>query len=120
MVGRTGAERARTIERTGGRGPRGADRQMGGRGADGAHEAQTGGQAVRRTGRLGGQGRKSRDRADWTDRRTCSRVVGRTGGRAEEGVGLGLKGHIPQGPFHSWAPSLLASSERECIGCLGM
>ena len=35
-VGRTGAERAQTVERIGGRGPRGADRRTGGRGTDGA------------------------------------------------------------------------------------
>ena len=41
-------------------------------------------------------------------------------GRADEQVGLGLKGHIPRGPLHSWVPSLLALSERKCAGCLGV
>ena len=43
-----------------------------------------------------------------------------TSRRADERVGLGLKGHIPRGPLHSWAPSPLASSERERAGCLGV
>ena len=93
-------------ERTSGRGPRGADRRMGGRGTDGAQQVRT-----------GGRGRKSRGRADWADRQTSSLVDGRTGGR---GGGLGFKIHIPRGPFHSWAPSPLASSERKCTGCLGV
>ena len=70
------------------------------------------GQAVGQTGGLGGRGRKSRGRADSAD--------GRTGGWVDEWVGLGLKGHIPRGWVHSWAPSLLASLERKCAGCLGV
>ena len=41
-------------------------------------------------------------------------------GQADERVGLGLKGHIPRGPLHFWAPSPLALSERERTGCLGV
>ena len=99
-VGWTGAEKARTVERTGRRGPRGAD---------GAEEVRTGGRADWAVG-----GRRA------PIGRTSSPVVGQTGGRANERVGVGLKGHIPRGPFHSWAPSPLASSERECVGCLGV
>ena len=91
-VERTGAERVWTVERTGGRGPAHAD-------------GRTGGQADKRSGGWA-------DWADWAD--------GRTGGRANERVGLGLKGHIPRGPLHSWAPSSLASSERERAWCLGV
>ena len=87
-----------------GRGPRGAD-------------GRTGGLVDGRMGGLGGRGRKSRGRADGE---SGGRADGRTGGRADERVGLGLKGHIPRSPLHSWAPSPLASSERECAGCLGM
>ena len=99
-------------------------------------DERTGGQAVGRTGGLGGRGLHCVDgewggRADWVvgggraaigqTRQTGilesgSPLVGRTGGQADERVGLGLKGHIPRGPFHSWAPSPLASSERECAG----
>ena len=46
--------------------------------------------------------------------------TGRTDGWADKGMGLGLKGAIPLTPFHSWAPSPLALSERECVGCLGV
>ena len=96
---------------SGERGPRGADRQ-------------TGEQAVGRTGGLGGRGLHCADdesgrRVDWAVGGGRA-AVGRTGRRVDEGVGLGLKGHIPRGPFHSWAPSPLASSERECAGCLGV
>ena len=82
----------------------------------------------RRVERTGGRA----DWADWADGRTGSPVVGQMSGlgctgvlavrrsdeRADERVGLGLKGHIPRGWVHSWAPSPLASSERECVGCL--
>ena len=106
-------------------------RGQGPRGADKAQHARTGGQAVGRMGGLSGQGWKSHDRADeesagradgrtGTDGHTGSLPVGQTGGRADERVGLGLKGHIPRGWIHSWAPSPLASSERECAGCLGV
>ena len=104
-VGRTGADRARTVEWTGGRGPQGADRAdrrkrrgWGRGGADMAQQAQMGpsrrgwaewtvcasiartaGRAYERTGGLGGRGRKSRGQADWTDRRTGIPAVGRTG-----------------------------------------
>ena len=136
-VGRTRAERVRTVEWTGGRGPARADGWMyeqavgrmgglggrGGRGTDGGLE----GQADGRTGRSGGlRGRGGEESAGWADgrteadRRTSSLPVGRTSGRADERVGLGLKGHIPRGPLHSWAPSPLASSEREHAGCLGV
>ena len=54
------------------------------------------------------------------DEHTGRAPDGRTGGRVDERVGLGLKGHIPRGWVHSWAPSSLASSERECVGCLGV
>ena len=71
---------------------------------------QLGGQADRRTGwkgcrQSGGRGRKGR---------------GQSGGRVDEGVDLGLKGHIPPTPFHSLAPSPLALSEHGCVGCLGV
>ena len=117
MVRRTGAERVRTVEQRGRRGPRGADTRTSGRGADG----RTGGRADKRSG----------GRVDWAveasiartaggaDGRTGSPPVGRMGERADERVGLGLKSHIPRGPLHSWAPSPLASSERERAGCLG-
>ena len=72
--------------------------------ADDACMEWTGGRADGRTGWLGAEEARS----------------GGLGRRADEGVGLGLKGHIPRGPFHSWAPSPLASSERECTGCLGV
>ena len=68
-----------------------------------------GGRAVGRTGGLGGQGLQSADGGS-----------GGLGGWAVEGVGLGLKGHIPPIPFHSWAPSPFALGERECAGCLGV
>ena len=118
--GRSGgrrAERVRTVERTGGRGPRGADTRTGGRGADGAQEARTGDSRRRRAdeadGSVGG------GRADGV-RRSGGLAAVRAGGLADERVGLGLKGHIPRGPLHSWAPSPLASSERERAGCLGV
>ena len=117
MIGRTGAARVRTMEGTGERGPRGVDTRTDGRGADGAQEARTGrsrrGRADGQIGRSGGLGGRA-------DGRTGSPPVGRTGGRMDERVGLGLKGHIPRGPLHSWAPSPLASSEREHAGCLGV
>ena len=103
-----------------------ADRRMGrkGRGqlsgrTDRAHEARTGGRAEEaRTGP------SRRGRADERTGRSGpplhGRRVGRTNGRADERVGLGLKGHIPRGSFHSWAPSPLASLERKCAGCLGV
>ena len=94
-VERTGAERMRTVERTGGQGPRGADTRTGERGADRAQEARTDGQAVGQTSGLGGRGRKSCGRADWADGRTGADR--QTSGRADERVGLGLKGHIPRG-----------------------
>ena len=52
---RTGAERVRIVERTGGRGPQSADTRTGGRGADGAQEARTGRSLG---GRAGGPGFK--------------------------------------------------------------
>ena len=121
----TGANNA--VGRTSGRGRWGgkaADGRAdeGGKGADSGEEGRTGptrrgqgparadgrtgGQAVGWTGGLGGQGLH------------CAN--GGSGRRADERVGLGLKGHIPQGPLHSWAPSPLASSERERAGCLGV
>ena len=129
---RTGEERVQKVEQTSGQGPQGAD---------GAQHVRTGRQAVGQTGglggrglhcadgglgRLGGWGRMSHGRADWADGRTSSLVVGWTGrlgrsdGRVDKQVGLGLKGHIPRGWVHSWAPSPLALSERECAGCLGV
>ena len=139
-LGRTGAERVRTVEQTGGRGPQGADTRTGRRGTDGAQEALTGPNtrgwadgrmggradwaveggraAVGRTGQTGRRGvRWSGGRAYW---QSASRADGRTDGRADERVGLGLKGHIPRGWVHSWAPSPLASSECKCAGCLGV
>ena len=98
-------------------------------GVDGAQEAQTGpstrGRANERTsGRGNGRTGRSgpplrRRRVGWTNKRGV-RWSGGRGGRADERVGLGLKGHIPRGPLHSWAPSPLASLERERIGCLGV
>ena len=123
-VGRTGgrvdgAERARTSKRadarTRGRGLHCADGGSDGR-ADWAvkgRRATVGRTRSPLVGRTGG-------RVDSANGRTRSPPVGRTGGRANEWVGLGLKGHIPRGPFHSWAPSPLASLERECLGCLGV
>ena len=78
-VGRTGVERVQTVERTvewtGGRGPRGADTRTGERGADGAQHARTGGRVDRESGgqadgRMGGW-------ADWG-----GRADGRTSGWA--------------------------------------
>ena len=118
-----GAKRARIVGQIGGRGPRGADRRTGGRGADG----RTGRWAIGQTSRLGDRGLQNVDggsggQADWTvgGRRGAVRRTGWTGGQADEGVGLGLKGAIPPTPFHSWAPSPLASSKCECAGCLGL
>ena len=76
-------------------------------------------------GGLGGRGLHcaddgSSERADGRTGRTGVLAVGRMGGQANERVGLGLKGHIPRGPLHSWAPSPLASSEHERAGCLGV
>ena len=97
----------------------GADGWTGGRGGKGADSRTDGwtgptrlGQADRRKIRGWGLG--------GADGRIGGLAVWRTGGQADEGVGLGLKGHIPPIPFHSWAPSPLASSERECAGCLGV
>ena len=89
----------RADERTSGRGGKATDDRAdgGGKGADSGADGRTGGWADKRSSR----------RADW--------VVG-----ADERVGLGLKGHIPRGPLHSWAPNPLASSERERAGCLGV
>ena len=80
---------------------------MGGKGTDSRVDEQTG---PSRRGRTNGQ----------TGRLGLHCTDGGSGGRADEGVGLGLKGHILRGPFHSWAPSPLASSERGCAGCLGV
>ena len=96
-------------------------------GADGGHHARTSGRAdwavgasiVRTAGRADwavGAGRAAVGRTG----RTGVLAVRRSGGRADKRVGLGIKGHIPRGPLHSWAPSPLASSERECVGCLGV
>ena len=103
------AEEARTAPKRRGRSAVGADGRMGG-------------QAVGRTGGLGGRGGRGADGGlgGWADGRIGSPPVGQTGRRADERVGLGLKGHIPRGPLHSWAPSPLASSERERAGCLGV
>ena len=79
-VGRTGAERARTVERMSRRSPRGADRQISGRGADAAEEARTGGQAIGRTGGVGGRGLHCADGR--LDERADERT-GRLGGRAD-------------------------------------
>ena len=98
--------------------------------ADDACTERTGERALmRRTGEWGGKdvdswanwGRKGADkrsggRAHWAV--GASRA--RRGGRGDEGVGLGLKGAIPPTSFHSWASNPLASSERECAGCLGV
>ena len=143
-VGRTRAETMRTVERTGGQGPRGADMWTGGRGTDGAQEARTGPSMHRRTdGQTGQSGPPLRRRADGRTRRSgaeesrtggrgvrwsggraywqsAGRADGRIGERADERVGLGLKGYILRGWVHSWAPSPLASSKRECAGCLGV
>ena len=94
------------MERTGGRGPRNADTQTGGRGVDRAQEARTGGRVDKRSG----------GRADWV----VGACIARTAGWADGQTGLGLKGHIPQGPLHSWAPSPLALLERERARCLGV
>ena len=66
-VGRMGVERVRTVERTGGRGPRGADARTGGRGADGAQQARTGRRADKWSG----------GRADWAVRADKGRTAGR-------------------------------------------
>ena len=106
-------------------------------GQTGANEAvgRTGGRADARTRRKGaddrvdGGGKGADSRADrrtgptrrkQADGRTGVLVVRRSGGRGDERVGLGLKGHIPRGWVHSWTPSPLASSERKCAGYLGV
>ena len=99
----------RTVERAGGRGPRVTDMRTGprrrGRGPTREDKAQhvrkgptrhgqgppradgrTGGQAVGRTGGLGGRRQKSRGRVDWADGRTGSPMVGRTGGLGRTSV----------------------------------
>ena len=97
--GWTGADEV--VGRSGGRGPRGADRWTGGRGADGAQQARTGG--------LGGRGQKSHDRADWADwadGHTGSPAVGRTGGQAS---GPGFKRP------HSTRPISLLGAPSACL-----
>ena len=91
-----------------GRGPRGANGRTGGLGGRGRRGVDGGSGGM---GRLGGRGGLAR---------TGGRGVRWSGRRADERVSLGLKGHIPRGPLHSWAPSPLASSERERAGCLGV
>ena len=115
MLERTGGRALTT--RSSGRGRKGCGQWSGG--VDRAHEARTRERAEEvRTGP------RRRGRADGRTGRSGpalrGRRVGWTGGRADERVGLGLKGHIPRGPLHSWAPILLASSERERVGCLGV
>ena len=68
-----------------------ADRAVGGRGSTIGQTARTG------------------ELADGMDRQT--------GGRGGRPV---FKRCHSSTPFHSWAPSPLASSERECVGCLGV
>ena len=146
-MGRTGRTGGRALmtrlggradERTSGRGGKAADGRAdgGGKGADSGANGRTSGRADGWTGPSGqtGRGRRVRrmggrgggESAGWADGRTGaygrtgSPPVGRTGGRADERVGLNLKGHIPRGPLHSWAPSPLASSKRERAGCLGV
>ena len=96
--------------------------------ADGTHEARRGGRAEeartgprrRRRGPAGGRAdKRPGGRADWAVGAEEPRSGG-LDGQVDERVGLGLKGHIPRGPFHSWMPSPLALSERECVGCLGV
>ena len=140
--GRTGADD--TVGRMSGRGRRGrkaADGRAdgGGKDADSGAEGRTGptrrghvdGRKRRGQGLGGVDGRtsgrankRSGGRADWAVRaciaRTAGWADGRTSRRADKRVGLGLKGHIPRGPLHSWVPSPLASSEHEHVGCLGV
>ena len=79
--------------------------------ADGAHKARTG---LRRRGRgPTGADKRSGGQADLGGRGAKEPRSGGLGGRVDEGVGLGLKGHIPRGPFHSWVPSPLTSLERD-------
>ena len=126
--GRTGQK---GCEQSSGRGRKGRG-QSSGR-ADKAHEARTGGRAEEarmgpnrreradgRTRQLGVEEARSSGLGGWADWQSSERAKGRRGGGADEGVGLGLKGQIPRGPFYSWAPSPLASSEHECAGCMGV
>ena len=119
-----------------------SDRQTGGRGEDGAQKAWTsrwvdgrsGGRANWAVGasrawtasQADGQTGRQADQAVRGGRnavrggRNAVRRTRRMGRLTDEGVGSGLKGHIPRGPFHSWAPSPLALSEHKCVGCLGV
>ena len=86
----------------------------------GRADGWTSGRADERTRRSGMEEPRSGGLSGQVDEESGGRADGRTGKRVDKRVGLGLKGHIPRGPFHSWAPSPLASSERECVGCLGV
>ena len=81
-VGRTRAERVRTVERTGGRGPRSADTRTGKRGADRAQHARTSGRADWAVGASIVQTAGRADGRTGADRRTSSLPVGRMGERA--------------------------------------
>ena len=99
----------RADKRTSGRGGKATDGRADGQtGRSGPEEPQSGGLGRRADGESAGQ----------ADGRTGADE--RTSGRADKWVGLGLKGHIPRGWVHSWAPSPLALSKRECAGCLGV
>ena len=65
-----------------------------------AEEAQMAGRADKQIGQLGPP--------------EHGQLVGRAGGRVDKEVGLGSKDMHSSTPFHSLAPSLLASSERVC------
>ena len=120
---RTWRTGGRTDGQTGRKG-RGWSSGWGGKGVDSRANGRTG---PTRRGHADGQKRCGRGPAR-TDRRTggwvywqsAGRADGRIGERADKRVGLGLKGHIPRGWIHSWVPSPLASSEHECVGCLGV
>ena len=105
----------RSDERTGEQGGKAADGQAdgGGKNADSGADGRTGPTRRRHVNR-----RKRHGQAE--EARTRLRRRGQGPARLDERVGLGLKNHIPRGPLHSWAPSPLASSERECAGCLGV
>ena len=78
-------------------------------------------------GPQGADGRMRREHANWVVGGRTG-LVGRTGGLADwwmgwtgrRGGGPGFKRRHSSTPFHSWAPSPLASSESECAGCLGV
>ena len=101
--------------------------ELGAHGADGVEKEQTRVRWTSTDGRIGPtrrgrtDGQTSRRGADGRTGRSGplehGRLVGQMGGR---GGGPGFKRHHSSTPFHSWAPSPLASSERKCVGCLGV